>query len=252
MKKLILALCVVCLTPLVFGQARALSDAFPSLNAEQRAAVFSNDGLALSSREGKLFLSPVSAGLNMTEGVLKRNFPYVTEYLIVLPFKNVRLVDVYNALSRIQDLKGRVYHSATKDKDVPLFEDATRIASDRKTTPIPDPSGTAVVPASEIIFIRLKDANFGVSYYRADIATTSSSIICILTNFRSLNFFFVPVIKENNFSAQLYVEPVQEGVMIYSIAGTNVSDFVARYVDMNSAIKKRLDVLNVWIVDGVK
>jgi hypothetical protein len=225
---------------------------FPSLDAEQKVAVFSKDGLALSSKEGKLFLNPVSAGLNITEGILRRNFPYVTEYLIVLPFKNVRLVDIYNAFGRIRDLKGRLYHSATKGEDIPLFEDATRIISDKKTTPIPDPDKVSFTPRSETIFIKLKDSNFGNSFYRAEIATTQSSIICTLTNFRSLNFFFIPVIKENSFSAQLYVEPVNEGILIYSVAGTDVSDFVAKYVDMNSAIKKRLDVLNAWMVDGIK
>jgi hypothetical protein len=221
------------------------------LNAEQRNAVFSKDGIALSSKEGKLVLNPVSAGLNMTEGILRRNFPYVTEYLIVLPFRNVPLVDVYNALGQIQGLKGRLYHSATKDQDIPLFEDATRILSDKKTTPIPDPARALFIPHSETMYIRMRDANFGNTYYRAEITSTTGSIIYTLTNFRSFNFFFVPVIRENNFSAQLYVEPVEEGVLIYSIAGTNVSDFVARYVDMNSAIKKRLDVLNDWIIDGI-
>ncbi|MDR1126560.1 MAG: hypothetical protein LBL06_00365 [Treponema sp.] len=252
MKKLFLVLCAVYSAGVVFGQTRALSDVFPSLDAGQKTAVFSKEGIALSSKEGKLSLRPVSAGLNMTEGIQKRNFPYVTEYLVVLPFQNVRLLNVYNALSQIRGLKGRLYNSATKGQAVPLFEDATRIMSDRKTTPIPDPARATVVPQSETIFLRLRDANFGNTYYRADIVTTSRSILCTLTNIRSFNFFFVPVIKENNFSAQLYVEPVKEGVLIYSIAGTNVSDFVARYVDMNSAIKKRLDVLNVWIVDGIK
>jgi hypothetical protein len=222
------------------------------LDAGQKNAVLSRDGLALSSKEGKLFLNPVSAGLNMTEGILKRNYPYVTEHLIVLPFRNVRLVDIYNALGQIRDLKGRLYHSATKDQDIPLFEDATRIMSDKKTTPIPDPNRVSIMPRSETIFLRLKDSNFGASYYRAEIRTSQNSIMCALTNFKSLNFFFVPVIRENNFFAQLYVEPVNEGILIYSIAGTNVSDFVAKYVDMNSAIKKRLDVLDAWIVDGIK
>ncbi|MDR0411361.1 MAG: hypothetical protein LBH75_05255 [Treponema sp.] len=252
MKKLILILYVIYLTLPSFGQERALSDVFPYLDTRQKTAVFSKDGLALSSKEGKLFLSPVSAGLNMTEGISRRNYPYVTEYLIVLPFKGIRLVDIYNALGRIRDLKGRLYHSATKNQDIPLFEDATRIMSDKKTTPVPDPDKVLVMPKSETIFIRLKDSNFGSSYYRAEILTSQDSIICTLTNFRSLNFFFVPVIRENNFSAQLYVEPVSEGILIYSIAGTNVSDFVAKYVDMNSAIKKRLDVLDAWIVDGIK
>jgi hypothetical protein len=72
-----------------------------------------------------------------------------------------------------------------------------------------------------------------------------------LSNFRSLNYLFIPVIKEENFVAQIYAEPVEEGVLIYSIAGAQVSDFVASKIHMPSAIRKRLEVIIAWVVDGI-
>ncbi|MDR2257702.1 MAG: hypothetical protein LBE14_00980, partial [Treponema sp.] len=60
-----------------------------------------------------------------------------------------------------------------------------------------------------------------------------------------------PVIKEEKFIAQLYFEPITEGVLVYSIAGADVSDFVASKIHMPSAIAKRLAVIISWVVDGI-
>jgi len=73
-----------------------------------------------------------------------------------------------------------------------------------------------------------------------------------LTNFKSLSYFFLPVIKEGSFIAQMYIEPIQEGVLIYSIAGMDVNDFVASRVDIDSAIAKRLNVFVSWVADGIR
>jgi hypothetical protein len=73
-----------------------------------------------------------------------------------------------------------------------------------------------------------------------------------LTNFRNISYLFVPVIKEDNFIAQLYFEPIQEGLLIYSIAGAEISDFVASKIDIDSAITKRLNVIISWAVDGIR
>jgi hypothetical protein len=59
------------------------------------------------------------------------------------------------------------------------------------------------------------------------------------------------VIKEGNFTAQLYIEPIEEGILIYSIAGADISDFFASKIDMDSAIIKRLAVIVSWAADGI-
>jgi hypothetical protein len=38
---------------------------------------------------------------------------------------------------------------------------------------------------------------------------------------------------------------------LYSIAGSDVSDFVASKIDMPSAIAKLIEVIISWVVDGV-
>ncbi|MCL2232816.1 MAG: hypothetical protein FWB99_07045, partial [Treponema sp.] len=161
-------------------------------------------------------------------------------------------LDAYNALGRIRDLSGRLYHSHTRQAYVPLFEDATRIESERRTTPIPDPAPAARLPVSETVFVRLRDANFGNTFYRGEFSTNPYGIIYRLTNFRAIRFLLFPVLREENLSATLFMEPLVEGMLIYIVAGADVSNFVANRIDIPSAIAKRGAVFLEWVSDGLR
>jgi hypothetical protein len=78
------------------------------------------------------------------------------------------------------------------------------------------------------------------------------SLCYSLTNNRNLSYFLVPVIKEEKFIAQLYFEPIAEGMLIYGLAGADVSDFVSSKIDMESAISKRLSVIISWVAEGIR
>jgi hypothetical protein len=63
---------------------------------------------------------------------------------------------------------------------------------------------------------------------------------------------FIPVIKEEKFTAQLYFEVIKEGILIYGLAGAEVSDLISTRIDMPSAIRKRLEVIISWVTVGLK
>ncbi|MDR3139800.1 MAG: hypothetical protein LBT95_09055 [Treponema sp.] len=241
------------LIPPVFGQARSFETLFPGLEEGQKTQVFSSKGLVFTTGNvSELRLVPASE-FDIAGPVLSRNFSCLVESLLMIPYghNSIELLDIYNALGKIRDLTGRLYHSATRDAEVPLFEDATRIKGPRENSPIPDPPGALSIPPSETIHVRIKDINFGNSFYRADIATGRAGLLYHLSNTRALSYLFIPIIKEDNFVTQLYFEPLEEGVLVYSIAGAEVSNFVASRVDISSAIRKRLEVIISWVIDGV-
>jgi hypothetical protein len=243
-----------CFIPL-FAQTRSFGDIFPGLSPELQSRAFSPDGFIDSTEQVTTYQLIDSPGLDprIPTGILNGQPSVLVESLMVIPLgeRPLTLLDVYNALGNIRGLKGRLYHSATRDEDIPLFEDATRIAGVKKNSPIPDPAPAAVVPSSETMYLRIKDVNFGNSFYRADISLNRFGIVYRLSNYKNLNYLFVPVIKEEKFVAQIYVEPVVEGVLVYSIAGAQVSEFVASKIHMPSAISKRLEVIISWVVDGI-
>lgn len=238
----------------LMGESRSFDLLFPRLDEATKRRVFSPEGFVVSTKTiaGLTLLAASVLDAAISNSVLKQHPAYLTESLQVIPTnKPVPFTRIYNAMGNIRGLKGRLYHSFTRKEDTPLFEDATRIVGPKKLSPIPDPPGATSVPAAETIYIRLKDVNFGNSYYRADITATGQGLLYTLSNFKSLTYLFIPVIKEDKFIAQLYFEPIAEGVLVYSLAGTDVSDFVASQVDIPSAIRKRLDVIIQWVTEGI-
>jgi hypothetical protein len=239
----------------VSGQSRSFDQLFPGLGENQKTRVFSPEGLIISSGNGaepRLVHSP-AMDIEIAGPILSRDFSCVVESLLVIPYQDhpIDLLDIYNALGKIRNLKGRLYHSSTRNENIPLFEDATRIKSARSTSPVPDPPDVFALPGAETVYIRLRDVNFGNSFYRGEITAGKTGLRYYLSNFKSLTYLFIPVIKEDNFVTQMYFEPIAEGVLVYSIAGADVSDFIASRIDIPSAIRKRLEVILDWVIDGV-
>jgi hypothetical protein len=238
------------------AEARSFDDVFPGLGTERRAEVFTGDGVirTLEKDENPEFFPAPSSGIDLSSRMLGNGYGYLAESLLVIPYteKPSNVLDAYNALGKVRNLKGRLYHSFTRDADIPLFEDATRLEGARRSGAVADPPAALSVPAAETIYIKLKDVNFGNSYYKADIVPQGRGIICGLSNFRTITYLFFPVMKEGRFSALLYLEPLDEGMMVYSMAGAEVSDFIASKIDIPSAISKRLAVFLGWISDGIR
>jgi hypothetical protein len=251
---LLQSLCVI----YAFAELRSLDSIFPNLNAETRAAAFEVSGFFNISqkKDGFNIIYNARTGIDpqIAGAVLSRSPGYLVESIYVISgvSGNTSLLDVYNALRNIRGLKGIEYYSDTRGLNTPLFEDATRIVSEKQLTAIPDPPPAAVIPRTETVFIKAKDVNFGNSYYRGEMALVQNGLRYSMCNFKSLNYLFVPIIKEEKFIAQLYFEPIREGVLIYSIAGADISDFLASKLDMGSAISKRLGVIVSWAAEGIR
>jgi len=259
MKKLITLFFLLFTAFNVFAQSRAFNDIFPNLNQDIKNAAFTQAGYVKSSQKTSGFIikgndKDSRLDSQIVNNVLKKNPGYLAESILVIRLNpdSIKLLDVYNTLGNIRDLGGRLYNSATRNKSVPLFEEATRVTSENHLSAIPDPAPSKTLPRTETVYIRLKDANFGNTYYRAEMALVQNGLRYTLTNFRNISYLFVPVMKEDKFIAQLYFEPIQEGILIYSIAGADISDFVASKIDIDSAITKRLNVIISWAVDGIR
>jgi hypothetical protein len=236
---------------------RSFNDIFPGIPSAVRAAAFSREGFYQSTDKiqrsvlvgsGQSAIEP-----HIIETIFAKQPGFLVESILVVPGRadQYSLLDVYNALGKIRGLKGRLYHSATRNENIPLFEDVTRIESAQKNNPTPDPAPVSKIPSSETIYMRLKDVNFGNTYYRGNMTLVPRGLRYSLSNNKNVTYFFVPVIKEEKFNVQLYFEPITEGILIYALAGADVSELVASRVDMPSAISKRLAVIISWVAEGI-
>jgi len=248
--------CVFC----VSAQLRAFNDIFPNLNRDELNEVFNETGLIKDDSKSMGFeiinINKLAIKIDpeILQSIKDMEPNYLVESISVISGNpgELTFLNIYNALLNIRDLKGRLYSSYTRKQYVPLFEDATRVLSEKNSTSIPDPPSSKTVPKEETVFLKLKDVNFGNSYYRADFKMAQNGLCYSLTNFKSLSYLFVPVIKEGNFTAILYFEPIKEGLLIYGFAGVNISNFFASKISVNSAISKRLGVIISWATDGIQ
>ncbi|MFP3088792.1 hypothetical protein LQZ21_00515 [Treponema sp. TIM-1] len=244
------------ITTSTFGASRSFTDIFPHLNEEKKNQVFSSTGYSeFNLASAGLQLLPVSkSGMSISVPVLSRRPSFFVENLLVCPYTHrySGLITVYNALSRVQGLSGRVHRNDVPGKDNPVFKETTRIENTRRNNPLPDPLPATQIPPTETIYMRLKDTNFGNSYYRAELIATQDELFYTLSNFKSIYMAIFPIIKEDKFIAQLYIEPLSEGVLIYSIVGAEIPDIVMSKIErVSNMIKKRMDVIVDWLVDGI-
>jgi hypothetical protein len=236
---------------------RSFDEIFPGIPPAVRGAAFSSDGCTKTEKKipsSELFASGKSAvDPQIIEAVFSKQPGFLVESIIVIPDSSGKysLLDVYNALGRVRGLKGRLYRSHTRNEFIPLFEEVTRIESAKKNVPVADPAPASSIPPSESVFMRLKDVNFGDSYYRGEMALVQRGLRYSLSNYKNISYYFIPVIKEERFNAQFYFELITEGILVYSLAGADVSDFVSSRIDMESAIAKRLAVITGWVVEGI-
>ncbi|MCL1932156.1 MAG: hypothetical protein FWF55_10110 [Treponema sp.] len=236
---------------------RSFNDIFPGVPPAIREAAFSEEGYYRSTKtvQRSVLVGSDQSAIDpqLIESILSIQPGFLVESILVIPGKTdeFSLLDAYNALGKIRGLKGRLYRSHTRKEYVPLFEDVTRIESEKKNNPIPDPAPVSRIPPSETIYMRVKDVNFGNTHYRGDMTLAPRGLYYTLYNNKNITYFFIPVIKEGKLKVQLYFEPIIEGIMIYALAGAEVSDLVASRVDMPSAIRKRLAVIISWVAEGI-
>jgi len=254
-KRLKMIFCLSLFAWPVFSQIRSFTETFPAARVEQKNAVLSAEGyLYYGKRSEHLTLMPhTGAPIFISKSSLGPNPGFFVEAVRVLPHKNISLLSVYNSLEKIQGLKGRIYYSDSAKRNMPIFTDAVRIEGTKKLKSfLPDPPPSAAMPAMENFYIRITDVLFGHCYYEVLLLTSRQGIMCKITNFKNVTYGPIPVMKEKTFTALIYIEPVEEGLALYCLAGAEVSDFILKHVNVSSALNKRMDVLIQWLLDGIQ
>jgi hypothetical protein len=254
-------MCILFLSSIIFADVSedlTIEGLFPDTDEtilqKARNGGYSRSIKAASSTEMAAALTIKPAGaINIDWNRFKGAPVNIIENLLLLKNnKPVTKLDIYNALCKIRTLQGKEYFSSTRGRRTVLFEDASRVAGENNLKKQNDPPPAASIPSDETIFIMLKDVNFGNCYYRAEIKTHGGGILYSLTNFKNINYLFIPVIKTGNLIIQLYIESLDEGVLIYGLSCIAAANFADKQVDIPSAIQKRLDLIYEWIGSNIK
>jgi len=235
-------------------ELRTFRSLFPKLTVSQRIRAVGEVGLRYSfENEGSPTLVPASdSGIDLLSIVMAKKPSHVIEALVVVPYKKreLDLLDAYNALGRVKNIQDHKY--SANGKDVVIFKETTRLKSAKERKPIPDPAPTNMLPYAETIYIRFIDPYIGDLYLRGDISISLYGITYSMTNFRDVSYSIFRVMKTDRFSAIIYVEPVKEGILIYSMSGLYLPNFIAKRLNLTPNMNRRITVLLNWIIEGLR
>jgi hypothetical protein len=235
-------------------EIRSLDAIFPNFSRMQRMMAMSNEGLRRSfvKDEAPVLIPNPDLEIDILGSVMKKKPSHLIEALVVVPYneKEFDLLDIYNALGRIENIKE--YPALMNGNDLYIFTESTRIESARNRKAIPDPLPAVTLPFSDTIYLRLKEINFGNLFIRADISISIYGITYSMTNFTDVRYFLIPIMKAERYTTIIYLEPVKEGILIYSMSGFYLPGFIADRVNLTPNINRRIAIFINWITDGLR
>ena len=235
-------------------ETRSFKDIFSGLSQGQKSIVMSSRGLRYSfEKDGSPMLMPnPDSGINLLSTVMAKKPSHIIEALIVVPYNRRELdfLDIYNALRKIKNIQNHTL--SIRGNDVKLFMDTTRLESAQRRRPIADPPPADKLPLSETMYLRFVDQYMGDLYLRGDVSMGLYGITYSLSNFRDVSYSIFRIMKAESFSAIIYLEPVKEGILVYSMSGIYIPGFIAHRVNLTPNMNNRITVLVNWITEGLR
>ncbi|MCL2070210.1 MAG: hypothetical protein FWH19_04410 [Treponema sp.] len=235
-------------------ETRSLDAIFPDLSWWQRAMMNSNEGLRHSfsiNQSPMLYTSPDS-GIDLIGSIMDIEPSHLIEALVLIPYneRELDLLDIYNALGRIGQIEN--YPVLINGNNFYVITESTRIESSSNRRAISDPLPAERLPFSETIYIRLREVTIGNLFLRGDISISLYGITYSMTNFTDIRYFFLPVMRAEKFKTLIYLEPVSEGLLIYTMSGFYLPDFISDRVNLTPNINRRIQIFKNWITDGLR
>jgi hypothetical protein len=237
-----------------FSGIRSFEEVFPGFSPLQRRVIMSKTGLRNSfDKDSSPMLIPApDSGINLLNYVMTKKPSHIVEALVVVPYneRELDMVDVYNALGRIKNIKDHTISS--NGNNISIFVDTTRLESAQNRKPVSDPSPAATLPYSETMYLRFVDQYIGDFYLRGDVSVGLYGITYSITNFRDVSYSIFRIMKAERFSVVMYLEPIKEGVLIYSVSGIYLPGFIASRVNLTPNMNRRITGLIDWITEGLR
>ena len=244
--------------PLIFEapvfEIRSFSAIFPSISQRQITRVMSEQGLrsSFANDESPRYLPDPDSGIDLFSKIMEKKPSHIIEALVVVPYNEMEidLLDIYNALGRIEKLKD--YTASFGVNDIHVFTESTRIESSSNRRAIPDPPPAVTLPFSETMYLRLREFSIGNLFLRGDISINMYGLTYSMTNFADVRYFFIPIMRAERYLTIIYLEPIEEGILIYSMTGFYLPGFIADRINLTPNINRRIQVFLNWITDGLR
>jgi len=234
---------------------RSLDELFTGLTEDQREEIFDSRGFSNTflRNETPQITPAAGSGINLMPIVMEKIPAQLVEVLAVVPYNTRPLyrLDIYNAFGRIRNLSAYRINSRSRG-NIPLFEETTRLEAPNRNRPIPDPPPALIVPASDTVFLRIKDSFFGNTYFRGTFTLNAAhGITYRLTNTAAVWYLIFPVMGAEQLALVVHAEPIDEGVLLYGLAGIDIPMYIATTINLTANINMRIRVIMNWLTDSL-
>lgn len=215
--------------------------------------------------EGESVTSPVDSG---EPALLPRNDDLVEDLIPGMPLDDVPVaieslryiplterdgdavsigeLTVYNILRSISRMQGIEYYSERRNRMRVLFEQSYTVAEAGGDNRIADRHVTSI-PTEDILYARQEDGTFGDHAYAITYRRHASGLSLDLTNLDPLRYGFFPAVSERGLRIVLFVTPVDEGVLVYSIALADVPRIPVFTGRVAISFENRLIAVTNWL-----
>jgi len=206
--------------------------------------------------------------LQASSGIIQRFNDYHPEitverlYRIGLPVKYSRntpesrltlFTDIVNIFGKPGTQLGYTYHSATRDKDIELFEES--YISNKRGKEISGFSFTSNTLPSKIDYFQyIDEANFSGTVFEQKIIVGDDFLSYQSTNMKSLWYFIIPVLKKEGTRNEVLFFTLGEYLYIYNCSQVLKEPAVKNLgfpIHLPSMFKKRMDVMAEWLEDEI-
>ena len=165
--------------PLIFEvpvfETRSFDTIFPDFSWRLKIMAMSDVGLRRSfvKDESPVLIPNPDVGIDLLSSIMQKNPSHFIEALVVVPYneRELDLLDIYNALGRIEKIKD--YPASVNGNDFYVFTESTRIENARNRRAISDPLPAVTLPFSQTMYLRLKEINFGNLFIRGDVSIST-------------------------------------------------------------------------------
>jgi len=238
-----------------FAGIRSFDEIYPKMSRRLRRDVMSDEGglrNAFEKDESPRLLPDPDSGIDLYGKVMKRKPSHIIESLVLVPYteRELDLLDIYNALGRIKEIQDQ--EVMFNDRNINSFLETTRLNNPKNRRAIPDPPPRDTLPYSEVLYVRFVDRYIGDLYIKGEITFSLYGVTYDMTNFRDVTFSLFSIMKAERFSAIIYLEPIKEGVLIYSMSGIYLPGFIVSRVNLTPNMNRHIMVLLSWILEGLE
>ena len=158
---------------------------------------------------------------------------------------------IVNIFGKPETQLGYTYHSATRDKDIVLFEESYISTKKGKQIPafsyIPD-----TLPEKIDYFQYIDEANFSGSIFEQKIIVGKDFLSYQSTNIKSLWYFIIPVLKKGGTRNEVLFFSSGQYLYIYNCTQVLKEPAVKKFgfpLHLPSMFRKRMDVMVEWMED---